>query len=179
VTSDDKHPIAAGLIALIAVGLAVGLLLGVITLVLSRVAGLGGDDGSETAGTGPSLYLPSPVPTHSSAGSPVGTATSQVPSSAPPSTKAAKAITLQAAAPSVAPMERIDLSGVYPGGEGAVLQVQRMDEGGKWEDFPVTAAVSGQTFSTYVQTGRSGVQRFRMRDSDTRLVSNVVAVTVR
>jgi hypothetical protein len=178
VTSDEKHPIVAGLIALIGVGLAVGLLLGAITLVVSRVAGLGGDDGSTHAGTGPSLYLPSPVPTHSSAGAPAGTATRQAPSSAPPSTKAAKAITLQAGSATVSAMQRIDLSGVYPGGEGAVLQVQRKGEDGKWEDFPVTAAVSGQTFSTYVQTGRSGLQRFRVRDSDTGEVSNVVAVTV-
>jgi len=76
-------------------------------------------------------------------------------------------------------MARIDLSGVYPQGEGAVLQVQRMTPDHHWEDFPVTAAVSGGTFSTYVQTGRPGAQRFRVRDSDTGRVSNVVKVTVR
>ena len=177
-TSDEKHPIAAGFVALIGVGLAVGLMLGVITLVVSRMAGLEDDDGSSKAGSGPSLYLPSPVPTQSSAGAPVTAPASQAPHSAPPSSKAAKGITLQAGAATVSSMERIDLSGVYPGGEGAVLQVQRMD-GGKWEAFPVTAAVSGQTFSTYVQTGRSGVQKFRMRDSDSGRVSNVVSVTVR
>ena len=54
-------------------------------------------------------------------------------------------------------MEQIDLTGVYPGGEGAILQVQRF-EGGKWEDFPVTASVSNETFSTYVQTSQTGRQ---------------------
>ena len=178
-TSDEKHPIAAGFIALIGVGLAVGLVLGAITLVISRLAGLGGDEGTNTARSGPSLYLPSPVPTQTSTGSSAGSGVSHAQPSARPSKKADKSITLQAGASSVASMQRIDLSGVYPGGEGAVLQVQRMGPGEKWEDFPVTAAVSGQTFSTYVQTGRSGVQKFRVRDSDSGLLSNVVSVTVR
>jgi hypothetical protein len=179
VTSDGKpHPIAAGLVALIAVGLAVGLLLGVITLAVSNMAGLGNGRDSKAAGRGPSLYLPNPVPTTSSAGSPVGTSTSQAPPAHRPKKKPAKSITLQAGAPTVASMQRIDLSGVYQGGEGAVLQVQRLGAGSKWEDFPVTAAVSGQTFSTYVQTGRAGVQKFRVRDTDSGLVSNVVSVTV-
>ncbi len=60
-------------------------------------------------------------------------------------------------------MEQIDLTGVYPGGEGAILQVQRF-ENGTWTDFPASpVSVSDQTFSTYVQTGQPGVQRFRMR----------------
>lgn len=176
--TDEKHPITAGFVALVAVGLGVGLLLGLFTLAVTRVAGLGGDDGSSARGGGPSLFLPTPAPS-SSSGTPTQEPTapaSQAPAS--PSAKP-KDITLQAAEPSVGSMERIDLSGVYPGGEGAVLQVQRMGPDRRWEDFPVTAAVSGGTFSTYVQTGRSGVQRFRVRDSDTGRVSNVVPVTVR
>jgi hypothetical protein len=177
VSSDEKHPITAGFVALVAVGLGVGLLLGVFTLVVTRVAGLGNDDGTSASGGGPSLYLPTPAPS-SSSGAPAGQATappSQPSSSAPPKPKG---ITLQAGQSSVASMQRIDLTGVYPGGEGAVLQVQRMGPDHRWEDFPVTAAVSGETFPTYVQTGRSGVQRFRVRDSDTGRVSNVVPVTV-
>lgn len=175
-TSDERHPIVAALVALVAVGLVVGLLLGVVALIGSRVAGLGGDGGATDAGGGPSLYLPTPVPTATTSGSPAPVAEPTAP--APTSSTPAEQITLQSGAASVAPMERIDLSGVYPGGEGAVLQVQRKGEGDSWEDFPVTAAVSGGTFSTYVQTGRSGVQRFRVRDSDSGRVSNVVSVTV-
>jgi len=177
VASEEKHPITAGFVALVAVGLGVGLLLGIFTLVVTRVAGLGADDGSHASGGGPSLYLPTPAPS-SSSGSAAGPATAPAApaSSTPPPTP--KGITLQAGESSVAAMQRIDLSGVYPGGEGAVLQVQRMGPDRHWEDFPVTAAVSGETFSTYVQTGRSGVQRFRVRDSDTGRVSNVVPVTV-
>jgi hypothetical protein len=180
VTTDEKHPIAAGFTALLGIALALGLLLGIVTLVVSRVAGLGGDHGPKTSGGGPSLYLPSPVPTQSTSGSPAG-ASSGGPPTVPPATSSApaKAITLQSGQSSVGAMQRIDLSGVYPGGEGAVLQVQRMGTGSAWEDFPVTAAVSGGTFSTYVQTGRPGVQQFRVRDPDAKLVSNVVSVTVR
>ena len=58
-------------------------------------------------------------------------------------------------------MEEIYLTGVYPGGEGAVVQVQRF-ENDKWEDFPVDAVVSGETFSTYVQTAQPGVNMFRV-----------------
>jgi hypothetical protein len=75
-------------------------------------------------------------------------------------------------------MQQIDLTGVYPGGEGAILQVQRKLDG-KWQDFlSVDAAVSGGQFSTYVQTGQLGVQKFRMRDTTSGKVSNVVSVTV-
>jgi hypothetical protein len=176
VTSDEKHPIAAGFVALIAVGLAVGLMVGIFTVVFTHVAGLGGDDGSDAADGGPSLYLPTPQPTDTATGS----AAAVPPATAPPPTSSAASaqITLQSGSTSVGPMERIDLSGVYPQGEGAVLQVQRKGSGGGWEDFPVTAAVTGGTFSTYVQTGRAGVQKFRVRDSDSGRVSNVVSVTV-
>ena len=74
-------------------------------------------------------------------------------------------------------MQQIDLTGVYPGGEGAILQVQRFTNGA-WTDFPVTASVSNQTFSTYVQTSQAGVNRFRVVDTDTKLESNEVKVTV-
>ncbi len=74
-------------------------------------------------------------------------------------------------------MGRIDLTGVYPGGEGAILSVQQF-EGGVWNDFPVTASVSGETFATYIQTGQLGRNRFRMIDTDTGAVSNEVRVEI-
>lgn len=183
--AEEKHPIAAGLVALVGVGLAVGLVLGLVTLAFSQLVGIGGGGGSGTADGGPSLYLPTPVPTtrdSSSQASPgPDTATGTVsPSPAEPTettSSPAHEITLQAGETSVAPMDRIDLTGVYPGGDGAVLQVQRKEDG-SWQDFPVTTAVSGETFSTYVQTGRSGVQKFRVKDTDSGKVSNVVSVTV-
>ena len=86
-------------------------------------------------------------------------------------------ITLSAGQTSVGGMENIDLTGVYPGGEGSVLQVQKFSGGG-WQDFPVTAVVSNETFSTFVQTSFQGVNRFRVVDNDSGLASNEIKVTV-
>jgi hypothetical protein len=88
-------------------------------------------------------------------------------------------ISLQAGQTQVGPMQRIDLTGTYPGGEGSVLQVQRATGvGDSWVDFPVTVTVSGGTFSTYVQTGRSGPNRFRVVDTDNDQASNEVSVNI-
>ena len=186
---DEKHPIAAGLVALIAVTVTVGLVLGVVTLLATHVLGIGGsgDDGSSAA---QSLYLPTPTPTPTPSGPLVTLAPARdsdsalSPDDTTPTEQAtqssapAKQITLSAGETSVAPMEQIDLTGVYPGGEGAILQVQRKLDG-QWQDFlSVDAAVSGGQFSTYVQTGQLGVQKFRMRDTTSGEVSNVVRVTV-
>ena len=186
---DEKHPILAGLIALVSVTLAVGVVLGIVAIVGAHVFGAGGDDGSSSAGQ--TLYLPTPSPTPTPDSplvtlapstesaqpteEPTDTATAS-PSESP--SAPAKQITLSAGETSVAPMQQIDLSGVYPGGEGAILQVQRK-LGGRWQDFlSVNAAVSGGQFSTYVQTGQLGVQKFRMRDTTSGMTSNVVSVTV-
>lgn len=183
---DEKHPITAGLIALVAVTVVVGLVLGAVTLVGTRVLGVGDSNNSSSADQ--TLYLPTPTPTPTPSDPLVTLAPrsssqpalpSQAPSKSPSkSSSPAKQITLTAAETSVSPMEQIDLTGVYPGGEGAILQVQRKLDG-KWQDFlSVDAAVSGGQFATYVQTGQLGVQKFRMRDTTSGLVSNVVRVTV-
>jgi len=75
--------------------------------------------------------------------------------------KQVRQISLSAGQTSVSPMERIDLTGTYQGGEGAVLQVQRL-EGGSWSDFPVTVSVSDASFATYVQTGQAGKVKLRV-----------------
>jgi hypothetical protein len=60
-----------------------------------------------------------------------------------------------------------------------VLQVQRATvPGDSWVDIPVTVTVSGGTFSTYVQTGRAGPNRFRVIDTDKEQTSNEVTVTI-
>ena len=74
-------------------------------------------------------------------------------------------------------MQQIDLTGSYPSGEGAILQMQRL-ENGDWTDFPVTMSVSGGTFATYVLTSRPGENKFRVIDTDTQKTSNEVVVTV-
>lgn len=184
---DEKHPVVAGLVALVGVGLAVGLLLGVIVMVGTRVLGIGGDDGGggNSAAVRESMYLPTPQPTtEGPAGplitlAPVENALPALPTDLPTTVATPDPqILLQAGRTTVSPMERIDLSGVYAAGEGAILQVQRL-ENGQWVDFPVSdIGVSGGQFSTYIQTSRTGEQQFRVIDTDTDLASNVVVITV-
>ncbi len=179
-----EHPILSGLAALVGVGLVVGLVLGFAALAGARVFGL--DGGSETAQTvsDQSMYLPRPEKTQAPSGPLItlapgsGSSTSPSPSDKPSKSKSpAPKISLSASQTAVAPMDQIDLTGVYPGGEGSILQVQQFSNGG-WDDFPVTASVSNQTFRTFIQTGQPGVNRFRMVDTDTGLTSNEIKVTV-
>lgn len=87
-------------------------------------------------------------------------------------------ISLSASPLSVSSMERIYLTGTYPRAEGASLQVQRL-EGGSWRNFPTSTSVSGGTFSTYVMTGQSGPNKFRVVDRGAGKKSNPVTVRVR
>lgn len=178
----EGHPIIAGLAALVGVAVAVGLVLGLVVLGGTRVIGLGEDDDSAGSTSQRSLYVPRPekTPTETEPGitlapgeTPTQTATSKPTKSESPR----KEITLSAGATAVGPMERLDLTGVYPGGEGAILRVERFADG-SWQDFGVTASVSDQTFTTYVQTGVPGVNRFRMVDTDSGLESNEIRVTI-
>jgi len=187
VGKDEKHPIVAGLLALVGVGLAVGLLLGLSALAVTKVAGLGGGGGDASAAEdGASLYLPTPSPTDvegplTTLGPGVETpsATSSPSSSASAKPKPPKPqIVLNANPLEASAMQQIDLTGTYAKGEGAVLQVQRMEDGA-WQDFPVTEDVTGGVFSTYIQTGQLGEQKFRMRDTESGLTSNVVTITIR
>jgi hypothetical protein len=183
-TQRGEHPVLTGLIALVGVAVVVGLIVGGGALAATKVLGIG-DDGSATddSTSGDSLYLPFPEETTAPSGpltsfdsDPEGEATSADPEK-PESSEPETAISLSAGQTSVTPMEHIDLTGVYPGGEGAILQVQRL-EAGKWSDFPVTASVSNETFATYVQTSQPGPNRFRVIDTDTRTTSNEVRVVI-
>jgi hypothetical protein len=177
------HPVIAGLVALIGVGLAIGLLAGAGTLLATRVLGLGAEATATDSSARQTMYLPKPQKT-----TPTDQPTSQ--STLAPATQPTgpvhttpsqnSGITLSAGETQVAQMGRIDLTGTYPTGEGAVLQVQRANGPGdnSWVDFPVTVSVSGGQFSTYVQTGRSGPNRFRVVDTDTGKASNEVTITV-
>ena len=75
------------------------------------------------------------------------------------------------------PNERVNLTGTYRKADNVGLQVQRYQDG-KWSDFGVSATVRVGTFDTYVMTGQSGEQRFRMYDPATKRGSNVVLVTI-
>ena len=187
--TDERHPIVAGLLALLAVGLTVGLILGGAALAATQVLGVGGDDSaSDDASSDASLYLPHPEKTGRADGplitlDPGGQQSEESEPKGPESdpteskTKDKDPISLSAAQTEVGPMEPIDLTGVYPGGEGAILQVQQFTDG-KWDDFPVTAPVSDETFTTYIQTSQSGENRFRMADTDSGATSNEITVRI-
>ncbi len=75
------------------------------------------------------------------------------------------------------PMERVNLTGSYKGADNLQLEVQRFD-GGQWSNFGVQATVRVGTFATYIMTGRSGENRFRVFDPKTQQGSNVIMVTI-
>lgn len=190
----DKRPVLGGLAALVAVAVVVGLVAGLAALVGTRVLGLDGDaeassgGGGATPTNGETLFLPKPSKTDEPQDPLVTLQPGEEESSDEESEpegeekkskrdKKLKQISLSAGQTSVSPMERIDLTGTYQGGEGAVLQVQRL-EGGTWTDFPVTVSVSNATFATYVQTGQGGEVKFRVLDTDTEKASNPVTVSI-
>lgn len=175
--------LVVGLGAIVAASLLVGGIVSVIAVGAARLTGLEGTSGGPAEK--PSLFMPTGVPTtspeaypaprdvESPSPAPSETPTSEEPSPSPPP----KTITLQGYPAEVSGGERINLTGVYPSGEGATLQVQRFEGG--WIDFPVTTNVSGGTYTTYIVTGRSGEQRFRMIDTATGRASNPVRITIR
>ncbi|SEB79984.1 hypothetical protein SAMN04489844_1085 [Nocardioides exalbidus] len=171
----EKRPVLTGLIALVGVAVVLGLIVGGAVMIGVKATGIGGSSSASGSSDSPSTFeLPKPTDT-STETPPEATE----PSPGAPSTTEAPdtGIALSAAQQSVSPMQQIDLTGTYAGGEGAILQVQRF-ENEQWTDFPVTMSVSGGTFATYVQTSRTGPNKFRVVDTDSDAVSNEVTVTV-
>lgn len=192
-----QHPIAAGVTALVAVAVGVGLIVGAGMFLGINILGLGGgsaavDPAAEPEG-GASLVVPSPRPTETATGPAITLDAS--PTSAPKkkpgssSTSASqtesaetkppkKEITLQAGTVQAAPMERVSITGIYPGGEGAILRLER-NQGSGWEEFGIAdVSVIGEQFSTVIQSGRVGKHKFRMKDVDAGIRSNVVTVRI-
>ncbi len=174
--TEKQRPVLAGLIALVAVAVAIGVLGGLAVMVGVKATGIGGASTVTDESASPSAFnLPRPTDTGSSIPEPedvVEPSTGEETSEAP-----AEAISLTATQQSVSPMQQINLTGTYHAGEGAILQVQRL-EAGTWSDFPVTMSVSGGTFATYVQTSQVGPNQFRVIDTDSQVTSNEVTVTV-
>lgn len=189
VQDDEKRSVWTGLVALLAVGLVVGVIAGGAAFFGARFLGL---DETTTAGgsegPGASLEMPNPTRSESPSGPlvtlPGGDATtgSEEPSpseSESESEEPESEIALQSGQSDVAAGQQIDLTGVYPGGEGRTLTVQRQVDG-EWLPFgdpPVTMTVSGETFSTYVVTSQTGETNFRVVDDEGE-ESNEVTVTI-
>lgn len=182
--ADEERPIVFGLLALVGVAVAVGLVASVAFVAGAHVLGLSGGHAAAVAGDdGATMVVPRPQKTHPASGPSItlgSNPTSSSPESSQPTIKKPKTrISLQSGQTSVSPMGRIDLTGTYPGGEGAVLNVQKFSNG-SWQDFySISATVTNGTFSTYIQTGTPGMNRFRVIDSDTHRTSNEVRVHIR
>ncbi|HEU4543436.1 MAG TPA: protein kinase family protein [Jiangellaceae bacterium] len=96
-------------------------------------------------------------------------------------------ISLTADPTSVAGSQRITLSGaIEPAQEGVVLRVERRLGGGDWSGFPdsnnpvTTTTQAGGDFSTWVQTGRTGENEWRLvgEVDGEEIASSTVSVTV-
>ena len=166
------------LLKLLGVALAIGLVVGGGAWVMVKALGL---DSTDTSGTtlgadGPITPLPTtalalPTPTDLPGSDNTGLVT------APPNAANTGGLYLSASPVIVRPMERINLTGQWPGHDNEGLLVQRF-EGGTWTDFGVHVNVNLGTFDTYVMTGRTGDQKFRVFDPGSDTASNEVTVTV-
>jgi len=177
-TSDDHDPrrdITAVLVKVLGVAVVIGLVIGLGAWIMVKSLGL---DSSGTAADIPGVdqpLTPLPttalaVPTPSDLPTPDGVVTN-------PTVAANGSLYLAASPVIVDPMERINLTGQWPGHDNEGLLVQRF-EGGKWADFGVQVRVNLGTFDTYVMTGRTGDQRFRVFDPASDTASNDVTITV-
>jgi len=198
---DDENPwyrsLLLGAGALFGVAVLVGGLIAVVALGVVSISGIG--DTGPSVQAEPSLHIPERTPggdededdeglTLADLNGGKDPRVSESPEAQPSETQSPKekkkrkpprsVISLSASPVEVSRMERIYLSGTYPRGEGASLQVQRF-EGGGWTDFPTSASVSGGTFSSYVMTGQTGPNKFRVVDAATGKKSNPVTVNVR
>lgn len=196
VAEPEENPVRNGLIALVAVAVVVGVLAGLAVMVGSNVLGLGGG-GSSSSGSGDveagdSLYMPEYVPTEAGSGplitlvptgDPDESSSDESESTAEKKPKKKKkkkpdtAITLSQGAFEVSSGQELYLSGVYPKGEGASLDIQVRSQGGEWTDFPVDTTVSNGTFSTYVYTSKTGELEWRVIDKASGKTSNAVKVS--
>jgi hypothetical protein len=164
------------LLVVLGILVALGIVVAVGTSLMVRSLGLdqGDDTGALGAGSGSREPLPTtalPVPGESE--SPTDTPSDLVTPKGPKRGQ----IQLDVSPLQARPMERINLTGTYQGADNLQLQVQRFDSGA-WQDFGVQATVRVGTYETYVMTGRSGENRFRVYDASTGKGSNVVLVTI-
>lgn len=107
--------------------------------------------------------------------------------SSPAPTTPASSVSLTAEQTSVSANDRINMAGTLdPAVGGVELIVERSLDGGKWSAFPdatnpvtVTTGDDG-SFSTYVVTGRTGQNQFRVvgQVGEQRLESQPVTVTI-
>lgn len=164
---------AFAVVAVIAVLVALG------TTVVVHALGLNGRESSAPVGGTDPAEPDKPLPTKALEvpGEDKDTESPAPSESASPDAAKKGKLDLQISPVKAKPMERVNLTGTYQGVDNVVLKVQRFEDG-RWTDFGVEATVRAGTYATYVQTGRSGEQRFRMYDPQAPEGSNVVLVTI-
>ena len=177
----EQRPVLWGIAALGLAAVAAGLVVGLGLVFGLGMVGLGGGGGDSSAAPAAqeTLFLPTPTPTETEAPDDESETSDDDAPDAPdgPAKVKRKPIEIVVGQTTVAPMAQIDITGTATLPDGAILRVQRF-ENEAWVDFPVTARVEGQRYATYVQTGREGVNRFRMIDTDSGKASKAVEVTI-
>ncbi|RNL60459.1 hypothetical protein EFK50_19225 [Nocardioides marmoriginsengisoli] len=176
---DRQQQIIAAVVKVVGVALAIGLAIGLGTWILVKALGL---DSTDTTGQPiqvdpitPSALPTTALPDPTQSSDPTETESPSEPSftSSPGDEK----LLLSASPLFVDPMQRINLTGQWPGRDAVPLLVQRFEDG-EWVNFGVQVQVTVGTFDTYVLTGREGDNKFRVFDPETETASNAVSVTV-
>lgn len=164
-----------GVVMLLVVGGLIGVVVAVAGLKAANLAGIG--DTKQQTSSNSRLHVPRDVGSSTPAPptqTPLGSASSsRTPASKPPR----RSVSLTISPTSVGTFGRINLAGSYNAPDGTALQVQRK-ENGVWGDFPTVTRVSGGSFATYVETGHTGLNLFRVTDVAHARSSNVATVTV-
>lgn len=177
--TDWRKQLLVGLGVLVVVGALIGGIVALVSIKAADYAGIGGS----TATSGPATKAWSPPTDAESPSATEGTEPEtseeppESPTSQPPERPRNKGITLTAQPKAVSSYGRINLTGTFAGGAGTTLQVQRM-ESGQWVDFPTSATVNGGAFATYIETGRPGPNKFRVKAVGGSKTSNTVTVRV-
>jgi hypothetical protein len=93
-------------------------------------------------------------------------------------TVAAKSITIKSDKASAKAWTKVSFTGKTSGiAKNTVVQVQRF-ENGKWVNFPATTKVTSKaTYSVWVQSGRVGVNKFRVVSAKTASAAVNVTIT--
>jgi hypothetical protein len=181
--TDWQRQLLIGLVVLVAVGALIGGIVAVVSIKAADLAGI--DDTPATTGpfqpgqsrdtdSEPGGATSSPNDSDPSTGSSGGPSTTGSTRTEPADT----GLVLNASPEAVSTYERINLSGTYEAPTGTLLQVQRK-ENGAWINFPVDPiSLSGGKYATYVETGHTGVNTFRILAVARDEASNPVRVQV-
>jgi hypothetical protein len=174
---ERQERIVAAVLKVLGVAVAIGIAIGIGTWVMVKALGL---DDTAISSIGPAPVEPvKPLPTkalpqpHDSATPDDEPSDPVIPTISP----GAEELFLNASPVFVNAMERINLTGQWPGHDNVSLLVQRFEDG-EWVDFGVQVQVRVGTFETYVMTGREGENKFRVFDPETNSASNEVKVTI-